>query len=81
MVETTIPEVVVVKEMLTTKEVCSLLGVDPRTLRKYETPDGKWCEVFGFRFRVYRLGTDPYSQRRYNQVEILRVLEKIKRPH
>jgi hypothetical protein len=62
---------------LTTKQVCKLLHVDERTLRKYETPDGRWCTVFGFNFRVYRYGSDPQAQRRYAEAEIRRIVEQI----
>lgn len=67
-------------DMMTTKEVCKLLGVDARTLRKYETADGRWCIVFGIKFRVYRLGDEPHSQRRYHRDEIMRVVERLRRP-
>ena len=64
---------------LTTQQVCRLLGVDPRTLRKYESPDGRWCQLFGFRFRVYRYGTDQHAQRRYQEAEIQRIAENLHR--
>jgi hypothetical protein len=62
---------------LTTKQVCKLLQVDERTLRKYETPDGRWCTLFGLKFRVYRYGSQPQSQRRYSEAEIQRIVEQI----
>lgn len=63
---------------LTTKQVCKLLRVDERTLRKYESADGKWCTLFGFRFRVYRYGDDSHSQRRYSEDEIMRIVEQVR---
>ncbi|MFZ5825251.1 MAG: hypothetical protein ACOY94_13125 [Bacillota bacterium] len=66
-------------QMITTKEAARLLQVDPRTLRKYETPDGRWCEVLGLRFKVFRLGLSPLSQRRYDRDEILRALARARR--
>lgn len=62
---------------LTTKQVCKLLRVDERTLRKYETPDGRWCTLFGLRFRVYRYGTDAHAQRRYSESEVRRIVDEI----
>jgi predicted site-specific integrase-resolvase len=69
-----------VRDMLTTKQVCELLGVDQRTLRKYESADGRWCTLFGTRFRVYRLGNEPHSQRRYHRDEVMRIVERIRCP-
>lgn len=63
---------------LTTKQVCKLLRVDERTLRKYETSDGKWCQLFGFRFRVYRYGDSPHAQRRYSEAEIRRIVDQVR---
>ncbi|MFZ5816125.1 MAG: hypothetical protein ACOY93_12570 [Bacillota bacterium] len=62
--------------LITTREAARLLKVDPRTLRKYETPDGRWCEILGLRFRVLRLGPSPLSQRRYDRDEIERALRR-----
>jgi hypothetical protein len=63
-------------DLITTKEAARLLKVDPRTLRKYESSDGRWCEILGLRFRVFRLGFTPLSQRRYDRDEILRALKQ-----
>ena len=56
-----------------------LLGVNPGTLRRYETPDGAWTEIYGFRLRVYRIGFLPSSQRRYNEDEIHRILARMQK--
>ncbi|HLN62454.1 MAG TPA: MerR family DNA-binding transcriptional regulator [Symbiobacteriaceae bacterium] len=50
-------------DLITTGEAARLLGVDPRTLRKYETPDGRWCVLFGFQFRVFHYGGGDKSTR------------------
>lgn len=65
-------------ELIGTGEAAKLLGVDQRTLRKSETPDGKYCTLFGFRFRVYHYGGDSKSTRRYDRNEIERVVSQMK---
>lgn len=65
--------------LITTKEAASLLRVDPATLRKYESVDGRWCEILGLRFRVWRTGLSPRSQRRYDRDEILRAFAQARR--
>lgn len=62
--------------LITTKEAARLLKVDPRTLRKYESPDGRWCEILGLRFRVFRMDMSPTAQRRYDEDEIIKALKK-----
>lgn len=66
-------------DLIPTGEAARLLGVDPRTLRKYETEDGRWCMLFGFRFRVYHYGGGARSTRRYDRREILRLLHALQR--
>jgi len=65
--------------LITTREAARLIGVDPRTLRKYETPDGLWCVVLGYtyRFRVYQYGGGLRATRRYDRTEILRTLQRL----
>lgn len=65
-------------DLITTGEASRLLGVDPRTLRKYETSDGRWCVLFGFQFRVFHYGGDPKSTRRYDRNEIMRIVSGLK---
>lgn len=65
-------------DLIGTGEAAKLLGVDQRTLRKYETPDGKYCTLFGFRFRVYHYGGDNKSTRRYDRNEIVRIVSQMK---
>ncbi len=60
---------------MTTGELARLLGCDQRTLRKHETPDGRWCEVFGLRIRVYRYGPGQHDQRRYDRAEVERAMK------
>lgn len=56
-----------------------LFGVDPVTLRRHETSDGCWTEMYGHRIRVYRIGFLPSSQRRYDEDEIRRVLVRLQK--
>lgn len=55
------------------------LQVHPNTLRRNETTDGKWCEVYGTRIRVYKVSNAPKAQRRYDEEEIARVLSRLQR--
>lgn len=68
-------------DLITSGETARLLRVDPRTLRKYETSDGKWCVVFGYRyrFRVFHYGGGLRPTRRYDRHEVLRVLRELER--
>jgi hypothetical protein len=68
-----------VVDLMTTGEAARLLGVDPRTLRKYETPDGRWCVLFGFKFRVFHYGGDNKSTRRYDRNEVMQIARGLKR--
>lgn len=79
MVKTTTRQKVVVMSRLnlvSTAEICRLLGCDQRTLRRHETPDGRWCTIFGMRFRVYRYGNAQHDQRRYDLEEVRREIER-----
>lgn len=65
-------------DLIGTGEAARLLGVDQRTLRKYETPDGRYCNLFGLRFRVFHYGGDTKSTRRYDRNEIERIVEQMR---
>lgn len=56
-----------------------LLALSVQTLRRYETCDGKWTEIYGQRIRVYRIGSLISSQRRYDEDEIHRILARIQK--
>lgn len=56
-----------------------LLGLDPASLKRRETADGKWADVYGHRIRVYRIDLTPNAQRRYDEDEIHRVLVRMQR--
>lgn len=56
---------------------CGLLGVHPQTMRKHESPDGKWCTIQGQTFRVYRVGIHQAPHRRYSETEIMRAVKAI----
>lgn len=68
-------------DLVPIKEAAKLLRVHPNTLRRRETPDGRWCEMYGARIRVYRLSNDrgPASQRRYDRSEIARLMARMQR--
>lgn len=36
--------------------------VHPSTLRRNESPDGKWCDIYGARIRVYRVSSEPVDR-------------------
>lgn len=65
-------------KLIPISEAARLLGVDPDTLRRHETPDG-YLEIYGYRIRVYRLSPSPNARRRYDEREIYRVLSKMAR--
>lgn len=60
-------------------DAARLLGLDPTSLRRKETPDGRYAEVYGHRIRVHRLSPDPNARRRYDADEIYRVLSRLSR--
>lgn len=62
--------------LVRTREAARLLRVDPRTLRKYESPDGRWCLIAGLRFRVFRSDLGPNARRHYDADEIRAALER-----
>lgn len=66
-------------ELIAIAEAAKLLGVSPITLRRYETTDGKWVEIFGQRIRVHRMSPAPLGRRRYDRNEIMRALARISR--
>jgi hypothetical protein len=68
-------------DLITSGEASRLLRVDPRTLRKYESPDGQWCMVFGdrYRFRVFHYGGGLRAARRYDRNELVRILNRMER--
>lgn len=63
-------------DLIPIDKAAKLLKVHPNTLRRHETADGRWCEIYGGRIRVFRLSNEPgpAAQRRYDQNEILRLL-------
>lgn len=56
-----------------------MLGIDTETLRRHESPDGKWAYVYGGRIRVWKLDLSPHAQRRYDENEIRRLLDRLER--
>lgn len=58
-------------------EAARLLGCSPNTLRRHETKDGKFCEVYGHRIRVYRTSLSRHGQRRYDRNEIERLMYRL----
>lgn len=66
-------------DLVPISEAARLLKVHPETLRRHETRDGKWCEMYGVRIRVYRLGDGPSAKRRYDRAEIARLVVRLQR--
>jgi hypothetical protein len=65
--------------LVTIGDAARLLGLDPTTLRRRETSDGQYAEVYGYRIRIHRLSPGPNGQRRYDEDEIHRVLARMSR--
>lgn len=63
--------------LITISEAAKLLSVDPATLRRHETPDGCWIELYGHRIRVHRMSPSPKAQRRFDEAEIYRMLARL----
>lgn len=66
-------------DLISISEAAKLLGVSAITLRKYETPDGKWVEIFGQRIRVHRMSPAPLGRRRYDRNEVMRAVARMQR--
>lgn len=58
-----------------------LFGLNPQTMRRHESPDGKWCTIQGQTFRVYRVGIHMRPHRRYSEPEVLRAVKAIEAEH
>lgn len=65
--------------LITIGDAARLLGLDPTTLRRRETADGQYAELYGHRIRVHRLSPGANAQRRYDAEEIHRVLARMSR--
>lgn len=66
-------------KLISISAAAKLLGVDTSYLRRHETADGKWVEIYGHRIRVHRMSPAPRGQRRYDENDIIRVLARLKR--
>lgn len=66
-------------KLITIGDAARLLSVDPQTLRRRETPDGKHVELLGQRIHVYRMGGLLGGQRRFDEAEIYRVIARMQR--
>ncbi|HLN65310.1 MAG TPA: hypothetical protein VK464_27630 [Symbiobacteriaceae bacterium] len=66
-------------KLITIGEAARMLSVDPATLRRHETPDGRWVELYGHRIRVHRMSPSPKAQRRFDEADIFRVLARMTR--
>jgi hypothetical protein len=66
-------------KLITIATAAKLLGLVPDSLRRRESADGKWTEVYGHRIRVYRIDLTPHAQRRFDEDEIHRVLARLQR--
>lgn len=64
-------------KLVSIRQAARLLGIDPTGLRRRETPDGKYVEVYGYRIKVFRIDLGPSAQRRYDEDEIHRVLARM----
>lgn len=63
--------------LITIGEAARLLSLDPATLRRRESADGSYVEVYNTRIRVHRLGSGPNSQRRFDEGEIRRLVDRM----
>lgn len=72
-------EEVLVMELVSIQNAAKLLQVHPNTLRRNESPDGKWCLIYGARLRIYKVSNEPGAQRRYDRDEIERLLHRLRR--
>lgn len=66
-------EVFVWMKWITTVEAARILGLNPGTLRRYETPDGRWCYLYGERLRVWRTYKGVQLHRQYSLQEVQRL--------
>lgn len=66
-------------DLIKAGEAARLLGVDARTLKKYESADGQWCVIWGqrYRFRVFHYGGGLRAARCYDRNELMRVLNRM----
>lgn len=64
--------------MISIGQAARFLGLDPETMRRRESPDGRWMEIFGHRIRVFRLDMNPGAFRRYDEREIRRLLQRLR---
>lgn len=64
--------------MISIGKAGKLLGLDPDTMRRRETPDGRWLEIFGHRICVFRLDASPTAFRRYDEREIRRLIQRLR---
>lgn len=72
-------EVLPMIDLISIKEAARLLQVNPMTLRRHESQDGRSCRIYGHEIRVYRVSSLPGSQRRYDRNEIMRVLARLQK--
>lgn len=64
-------------KFLTSTQLARLIGVSAATLHRWESYDGMWCTVYGYRIRVYYSGIGPGKYRRYNEAEVKRLLHRL----
>ncbi|HLO03692.1 MAG TPA: hypothetical protein VK191_11330 [Symbiobacteriaceae bacterium] len=58
-------------------EVAGLLQCSPNTLRRNETPDGRYCAIMGSYIRVWRIRQGVNWQRRYSRTEVLQLRRRM----
>lgn len=66
-------------DLISITDAARLLQVHPSTLRRNESPDGNWCNIYGTRIRVYRISSEPGGQRRYDRGEVIRKFYQLRR--
>lgn len=64
-------------KLISSTEAAQLLQINRVTLYRHETPDGRWCVIFGHRLRVHSVGIGPGAKRRYNEAEVRRLVHEL----
>jgi len=68
---------VIKRRLIRLNEAARMLGVDGDTLRR-RARNRDYVEIYGFRFRVYRMDPRPDAERRFDADEIRAALDQLK---
>lgn len=64
-------------KLISSGDAAKMLQISAKTLYRHETPDGRWCVIFGHRLRVHSVGIGPGAKRRYNEAEVHRLIKEL----